>query len=66
MMSPIFCGAAAIAHIQRFSGQLLHLKISVDYYLYTQLLFLKLKPPKERAVNCATRSASAGNYTPSR
>src|SRR6185503_12648155 len=31
-----------------FSEQLLHLKISIDYYLYTQLLFPKLKAP-ERA-----------------
>jgi hypothetical protein len=35
--------------LARFSEQLLHLKIFVDYHLCTQLLFVKLKPPKERA-----------------
>jgi len=48
------------AAARRFSNQLLHLKISVDYYLYAQLLFLKLKPPKSACRLGGNHAAESG------
>jgi hypothetical protein len=38
----------------------LHLKISIDYYLYAQLLFPKLKPPKRACRLGGNHAAESG------